>query len=100
MADGDNNKFPILTRSMDTIESTTESSTARAPLARSVEQAMREVLGWRPKQGDAKGFVAALNRSFTCEEQKGVTKCEWTPRRGAMSVQADMGEITGAQASL
>jgi hypothetical protein len=71
-----------------------------APLGQVVEGAMRQVLGWRPKAGDTKGFVAALSQSFTLTEIKGHTEVSWTPRTYAAEVPAGLGAITGAQASI
>jgi hypothetical protein len=96
------NDFPILTEEIDLGQA------ARPTLPRSgtrsadqtVEQQLRDVLGWRPRAGDAKGFLAALDQAFTCEEVEGHTECRWTPRSYAVEVRADMGAITGAQASI
>jgi hypothetical protein len=57
------------------------------------------VLGWKVKQGDSKGFLGALNQSFTLSDVEGHTVSKWTPRTYA--VQTDLaGGITGAQASI
>jgi Carboxypeptidase regulatory-like domain len=69
-----------------------------APLGQIVHGALREVLAWRPKPNDPKGFVAALTQAFTCKEFEGRTQCAWTPR--SYAVQADIGAVTGAQASI
>lgn len=70
-----------------------------APLGQVVAKAVSDVLGWKAKPGDSKGFVGALNASFTCKEVEGHTECAWTPRTYA--VQTDLsGGITGAQASI
>jgi hypothetical protein len=70
-----------------------------ASLGQTVTQAVSDVLGWKIKPDDAKGFVGALNASFTCSDVDGHTECTWTPRTYA--VQTDLsGGITGAQASL
>jgi hypothetical protein len=69
-----------------------------APLGQLVEGALRDVLGWRPKASDTKGFTAALNQAFTLQEVEGHTKWTWTPR--SYAVQTDMGAVTGAQASI
>ena len=62
-------------------------------------KAIADVLSWKPKVGDPKAFVGALNASFSCQEVEGHTECVWTPRTYA--VQTDIGGgITGAQASL
>jgi hypothetical protein len=66
-----------------------------------VDRALRDVLGWTPKAGDAKGFVTALTRAFTPVDVPGIPGMrtwDWTPRGYAL--QADLGAITGAQASL
>jgi hypothetical protein len=70
------------------------------PLGQIVEATLRDVLGWRPKVTDHKGFVAALTQSFACKEIEGRTECSYTPRTYAVQVQADMGAVTGAQASI
>jgi len=68
-------------------------------LGQTVTQAVSDVLGWKIKPDDSKGFVGALNASFTCSDVDGHTQCTWTPRTSA--VQTDLsGGITGAQASL
>jgi hypothetical protein len=71
-----------------------------APLGQIVENTLRDVLGWRPKVNDYKAFVAALTQSFTCKEVEGRRVCTYTPRTFAVQVQAGLGAITGAQASL
>ena len=69
------------------------------PLGQIAFKAVTDVLGWKPKAGDVKGFVGALNASFTCTEVEGHAECTWTPRTYA--VQTDLGGgISGAQASV
>jgi hypothetical protein len=58
------------------------------------------VLGWRPRASDPKGFQAALLQAFTAEEVAGHTEYHWNPRSYAVEIQADLGAVTGAQASL
>jgi hypothetical protein len=74
----------------------TSSTTA---LGQVVQKALSDVLGRRPRLGDTRSFVAALNQSFTCKEVEGHTVCTWLERSyGGLS---DLGgSITGAQASL
>lgn len=67
-------------------------------LEQTVEGALREVLAWRPRATDPKGFQAALNQAFTSKEVNGRSEWTWTPR--SYSALADMGAITGAQASI
>jgi hypothetical protein len=70
-----------------------------AALGQVVNQALNSVLGWKTKTDDPKGFVGALNASFTCKEIEGHTECTWQQR--SVAVQTDLsGGITGAQASL
>jgi hypothetical protein len=70
-----------------------------ASLGQVITQAVSDVLGWKIKPDDSKGFVGALNASFTCTDVDGHTECKWMPRTYA--VQTDLsGGITGAQASL
>jgi hypothetical protein len=69
-------------------------------IGQTVESALRDVLGWRPKAGDSKGFTAALTQAFDLKRVEGHTEATWVPRNYAVAVQADMGAITGAQASI
>ncbi|WP_020646980.1 hypothetical protein [Amycolatopsis balhimycina] len=62
------------------------------------EQAISDVLGWRWREGDTKGFVAALTGSFKLSGAQGRTEATWTPR--GYAIQADLGAVTGGQASL
>jgi hypothetical protein len=71
-----------------------------AALGQTAAQAIRDVLGWKPRTTDPKGFVAALGQSFTGTEVEGHTEWTWTPRSYAVQVQADLGAVTGAQASI
>ncbi|HEX4959955.1 MAG TPA: carboxypeptidase regulatory-like domain-containing protein [Thermoanaerobaculia bacterium] len=70
-------------------------------LGQTVQDALRSVLNWRSAgfNGDAKGFVAALNQSFTLTQTQGHTEFTWTPRSYA-AVQSGLGALTGAQASI
>ena len=64
-----------------------------------VSKAMSDVLGWKVKSGDTKGFVGALTQSFSLTEVEGHVESKWTPR--TYIVQSDLsGGITGAQASV
>ena len=59
--------YPILTEQVSFPGAVTPGAPAApglAPLGQVVESTMRDVLGWRAKVGDTKGFVAALSRSF------------------------------------
>jgi hypothetical protein len=69
-----------------------------SPLGQIVDGALREVLGWRPRATDAQGFMAALNQSFSVKEVEGHVEWMWTPRTYAVA--AEMGAVTGAQASI
>ena len=95
---GNNGVFPELVLDIGTSTSRTPTTATQSPLAQTVENALREVLAWRPRAGDAKGFTAALNQVFSSNEVDGQTTFTWTPR--SYAVQADMGAVTGAQASI
>ncbi len=74
-------------------------SGAGAPLGQIAAKAVADVLGWKPKQGDAKGFIGALTQSFSLTDVEGHVEAKWTPRTYA--VQTDLsGGISGAQASI
>ncbi|WP_457337897.1 hypothetical protein [Rhizobacter sp. P5_C2] len=64
-----------------------------------VSQTLRDVLGWKLRDDDPKGFNGALDASFASSERDGVTTWRWKPRTYAL--QTDLaGGISGAQASL
>jgi hypothetical protein len=64
-----------------------------------VMKALQDVLGWKVKPNDGKGFLGALNQSFQLATVEGHVEANWTPRTYA--VQTDLsGGITGAQASI
>jgi hypothetical protein len=68
-------------------------------LSQIATQTITNILGWKPKDDDAKGFVGALTQSFCRKDVEGHVEATWTPRTYA--VQTDLsGGITGAQASL
>jgi hypothetical protein len=93
----DQQAFPELV--IDIGSSAQRTPTASAtPLGQTVEGALREILAWRPRAGDAQGFVAALSQAFSVTEVEGHTEWSWTPR--SYAIQADMGAVTGAQASI
>ena len=68
-----------------------------AGYGQTVDQAMRDVLGWRPS-ADVAGFQAALTGAFQLRQVEGHTVWSWQQR--GYAVQADMGALTGAQASI
>jgi hypothetical protein len=95
--------YPVLTQETGTAGTPSYRTTgapSTAPLGQVVEGALRDVLGWRPKVSDPKGFIAALTQSYASKEVEGRTVYSYTPRTYAVQVQADMGAITGAQASI
>jgi hypothetical protein len=96
-APSSNGVFPELVIELEP-STTRQGAATLSPLGQTVSNTLREVLAWRPKSGDAKGFVAALNQAFTITEMDGHTEFAWTPR--SYAVQADMGAVTGAQASI
>ena len=93
--------YPILTEEVSfpaAPSQTVLSAPGSAPLAQIVDGALRQVLNWRPKDGDAKGFAAAPNQAFELKDFEGHTTWRWTPR--SYTVQTDLGAVTGAQASI
>jgi hypothetical protein len=98
--------YPVLTEQVGFAPSPLSAPSGAPPggrgatsLGQTVTQAVSDVLGWKVKADDPKGFVGALTASFTCADVEGHTECTWTPRTYA--VQTDLsGGITGAQASL
>ncbi|MBV9762164.1 MAG: hypothetical protein JO340_16495 [Acidobacteriaceae bacterium] len=97
--------FSVLTQEMPVggVQSTTRTGPpslmgGASPLAVTADRAIREVLSWRSKGDDPKGFVGALNQAFDLKQVEGHTEWTWTPR--SYTVQTDMGAVTGAQASI
>jgi len=89
--------YPILAQEVN-LASAPAASGPSTSLNRTVENLMRDVLGWRPKRSDPRGFVAALTQSFALEEVEGHVEWNYVPR--GYAVQADLGALTGAQASI
>lgn len=72
---------------------------ADATLGPTVAKALQKVLGWKVNSNDSKGFVNALNQSFSLTLFEGHVQSQWTPR--SYAVQTDLsGGIAGAQASI
>jgi hypothetical protein len=69
------------------------------PLTRTAQGAIRDLIGWRYRADDPKGFVAALNKAIDLKEVEGRVEPTWKKTR-PFTVQADLGEVTGAQASI
>lgn len=70
-----------------------------SPIGQIAAKAVSDVLGWRVKPGDNKGFIGALTQSFSLKDTEGHVEATWTPRTYA--VQTDLaGGISGAQASI
>jgi biotin carboxyl carrier protein len=63
-----------------------------------VTKVIRDVLGWRPRRQDTKAFTAALDASFELKTVEGHIESRYVPR--GYAVQADLGGVTGGQASL
>lgn len=99
---GDATSYPFLTREVGFgggLAATSPGSGGGSSLAQTVGVAMQQVLGWKVRNDDPKGFIGALTQSFSCKVVEGHTECTWTPR--SYAVQTDLsGGITGAQASI
>lgn len=102
----DEQLYPTLTCEVGT---TTTSATAGASTSTSggslgtmARNAIRAALGWQYRGGDAtanlRTFEAALGKAFRLKDVDGHVEAEWVPQ--GFSIQADLGEITGAQASI
>ncbi len=93
-------KYPVLTRDVGDGGGYGGGTRTGAPasLGRLAQDTIRAVLGWRFRGEDTKGFQAALAATAVAKQVDGFTQYEW--RSPTFMVQADLGEITGAQASL
>src|SRR5262245_7893047 len=95
--------YPIRTREVDGYarggrNGDSDVSARGGSLTRTAQGAIRDLLGWRYRADDPKGFVAALNKAVDLKEVEG--HVEWTWKARSFMVQADLGEVTGAQASI
>jgi hypothetical protein len=96
------NDFPFLTEEVDLggYGGRSQPAGGSGAVGQTVERTIRDVLGWRPRAGDTKGFLAALQHAFTGKEVAGHTEYTLNPRSYAVEIQADLGTVTGAQASI
>ena len=93
--------YPILTQQVETQPSTdtqTVSISGGASIDSIAQGTIRRVLGWRYRGSDTKGFTAALTKTFALKQVEGHVEWDWKPQN--YMVQADLGEVTGAQASI
>jgi hypothetical protein len=83
-----------------TLVGATTGSTAIAPFDQGpqVRAAIRDVLGVRSRVQDPKAFTDALTAAFRLVRFEGHVESEYVPR--GYAVQADLGAVTGGQASL
>jgi hypothetical protein len=97
----DLSSYPVLTEEISTAGPPAPAyggpGAAGADYGPVVDRVMRDVLGWRPGP-DVAGFQAALTGAFQLREVEGHTAWSWQQR--GYAVQADMGALTGAQASI
>ena len=91
-----NQAFPPLTS--DGRRGSSSSGGGDGSVTPAVEGALRDVLGWRPRAQDTSAFTAALTASFPLSEVEGHVVATYSPRGFAM--QADLGAVSGGQASL
>jgi hypothetical protein len=87
--------FPVLTTEGVSRGAAASGTGDQAP---AVTAAIRDVLGWRPRAKDAKAFGAALDASFDLKEVEGHVEATYHPR--GYAIQADLGGVSGGQASL
>jgi len=94
--------YPILTKEINGYGGAARNGespgTSGGQLTRMAQGALRDLLGWRYRADDPKGFLAALNKAVELKQVEG--HVEWTWNTRPFMVQADLGEVTGAQASI
>lgn len=88
--------FPLLTT--DAVSRSTAAAGIGGDQGPVVSAAIRDVLGWRPRAQDPKAFTAALSASFELSTVEDHVVARYVPR--GVAVQADLGAVTGGQASL
>ena len=89
--------YAVLTQQVDR-RSNAPGTSNGSQYANLVQGTLRDILGWRTRDNDPKGFTAALTQSFEATQVNGSTKWKWTPHTYA--IQADLGAVTGAQAAI
>ncbi|WP_371402931.1 hypothetical protein OHA10_34200 [Kribbella sp. NBC_00662] len=87
--------FPLMTTDSVARPTTGSGTGDQSPV---VSAAIRDVLGWRPRVQDPKAFTAALTASFELSTFEDHVVTKYVPR--GVAVQADLGGVTGGQASL
>ncbi len=88
--------FPLMTT--DGVSRPATSAGITGDQGPAVTAAIRDVLGWRPRVQDPKAFTAALSASFQLFTVEDHVVARYVPR--GVAVQADLGGVTGGQASL
>src|SRR5262245_26832379 len=88
--------FPLMTT--DGVSGSATSTGVTGNQGPVVSAAIRDVLGWRPRVQDPKAFKAALAASFELSTEEDHIIARYVPR--GVAVQADLGGVTGGQASL
>jgi len=88
--------FPLMTT--DGVSRPATSTGIAGDQGPAVTAAIRDVLGWRPRVQDPKAFTAALSASFELSTVEDHVIARYVPR--GVAVQADLGGVTGGQASL
>jgi hypothetical protein len=88
--------FPLMTT--DGVSRSATSTGAGGDQGPAVSAAIRDVLGWRPRVQDPKAFTAALSASFELSTVEDHVVARYVQR--GVAVQADLGSVTGGQASL
>jgi hypothetical protein len=87
--------FPLMTTDGISRPASQGSAGDQGPV---VSAAIRDVLGWRPRVQDPKAFTSALAASFELSTFEDHVVAKYVPR--GVAVQADLGGVTGGQASL
>ncbi len=90
--------YPLLVDNMDNRRSGQRGNVGNGDLGSQANETISSILGWRGRTTDAAGFQAALKASFSLNEVDGHVVAGYTAR--SLSIQADLGALTGAQASL
>ena len=90
--------FPVQVKEFAPGTASSGRRAAAGRLGQVAERTIRDILGWRPKVNDSSGFAGALDQAFAARDLGGYTHWSW--RQRGLSVRADLGAITGAQASI
>lgn len=90
--------FPLLTYDTSRARRTGSTTSASGSVSATAQQTVRDALGWRYRNDDPRGFIAALTKACSLREVEGHVEWQWNTQPFMM--QAELGELSGALKSV